>query len=398
MNDSDRHHTIDVGALASRLVRISSCSHEPRQEESVALCIRDFFLEEEIECRMQEVSPGRPNVYARVPGKKGPGLLFCGHTDTVPCYDMKDAFSGEIRNGMLHGRGACDMKGALASMMAAMAQIKRKGILPPRDLYFAAIADEEETGRGAELLASDFPDISDVIIGEPTSLRLCLGHKGLEWIRVRVTGKKVHSGQSDNGVNAITMAGRFVCALEDVYQPEINQRHHPLLGPSTINIGTIRGGDQASTVPDLCEMVLDRRFLPEESRSLVYGELEALADNLSRTYPGFSAVIEDAFKDEGLLPHLPFCTDAGTMLAGAAASALKSRGLSFRPEGFPAWSDGGMLHSQTGCNCIILGPGSLEKAHSADECVPIHELERAVDIYESIALNFGAGGPDEKTD
>jgi acetylornithine deacetylase/succinyl-diaminopimelate desuccinylase len=285
------------------------------------------------------------------------------------------------------------MKGPLAAMMAAMVAIRNSGITPGGDVYFAAVVDEEEKGAGVEALIRDWPDVDAVIVGEPTKLHIGLGHKGLEWIRIQVAGKKTHSGNLKSGVNAIAMAGHLIHYLDSEYNQVLEKRVHPILGVGTINIGTISGGDQPSTVADRCEFVLDRRFLPMESREQVYEEIQDAIDKLKSVYPGFEAKVSNFYDDKEMLPHLPYAMDDKGDLVRCILGAMKAQDFGepvFEP--FAAWSDGGMIHSQTGSQCIIMGPGDLGLAHSADESIPVPDLKKAVELYASIGLTYGQGG------
>ena len=158
-----------------------------------------------------------------------------------------------------------DMKGALAAAMCAMVELKESGTRLKGDLIFCGVADEEEAGIGTRSLIETGPEATYSVICEPTSLEINLGQKGLEWIEVSFRGHKVHGGAQKEGVNAIMMAGRFLHKLETEYLPKLAQRTHPVLGQATLNIGTIAGGDQPSTVADHCSIRLDRRCLPSET-------------------------------------------------------------------------------------------------------------------------------------
>ena len=116
--------------------------------------------------------------------------MLSGHLDTVPAYGMENPFSGREADGILYGRGACDMKGPLAAMLAAFIGIKRSAMQLLGDLVFTGVIDEEEMGKGVEYLALHGPFVDGAVIGEPTNMRLALGHKGLEWMKINVFGKK----------------------------------------------------------------------------------------------------------------------------------------------------------------------------------------------------------------
>jgi succinyl-diaminopimelate desuccinylase len=387
---------LDVELLALDLIGIPSYSHTPRQEEKVADYIVSYFQKYDIEVTTQQVEEGRPNVIARIPGNGGPSIMLNGHIDTVPPYDMKNPFTGFIENGNLRGRGACDMKGPIAAMMTAMAAIKLSGVIPGGDIYFSAVVDEEEKGIGVEALIRNWPNVDAVIVGEGTDLDICLGHKGLEWIKIEVSGKKTHSGNGKAGINAIAMAGRLIAYLADEYELILDARIHPILGQSSINIGTISGGDQPSTVADFCQLTIDRRFIPEETWEQVYRELVQATEVMNVRYPGFSARVSNFFEEGELLPHLPFCTDENRPIVTAIKqTVLTQLGKEPKIRGLSAWTDAGMIHSQTNADCIVFGPGSLNLAHTAEESIPIDQLRQAVLLYAGIALEFVGGVPKE---
>ena len=253
-------------------------------------------------------------------------------------------------------------------------------------VYYAAlnIMDEEEAGIGTESLIKTGPEATYAVIGEPTKLEIALGHKGLEWIEISFKGKKVHGGAQKDGVNAIMMAGRFLHKLETEYLPKLEKRTHPVLGTATLNIGTITGGDQPSTVADKCSIRLDRRCLTDETIAQVYEELQAICDELHEEDPKFEAEIRDVFNGE-TMPHIPFCTDENSPLVKAAENALGREGMTPVLTCFPAWSDAGFMNALTKSECIVLGPGDLSVAHSIHEKISKKQLLSAVSVYEEMA-------------
>lgn len=260
------------------------------------------------------------------------------------------------------------------------------GIIAGGIVYYAAlnIMDEEEAGIGTESLIKTGPEATYAVIGEPTKLEIALGHKGLEWIEISFKGKKVHGGAQKDGVNAIMMAGRFLHKLETEYLSKLEKRTHPVLGTATLNIGTITGGDQPSTVADKCSIRLDRRCLTDETIAQVYEELQAICDELHEEDPKFEAEIRDVFNGE-TMPHIPFCTDENSPLVKAAENALGREGMTPVLTCFPAWSDAGFMNALTKSECIVLGPGDLSVAHSIHEKISKRQLLSAVSVYEEMA-------------
>ena len=394
-NFINEHITIEeISKIASDLVKIKSYSNMENQEQGVAEYIHGIFQREGIESELIIVEKGRPNVNAAIRGTGGgKSLMLTGHTDTVPSYGMENAFSGEISKGVLYGRGACDMKGALASMICTMIGMKRAGIKLKGDLHFTGIIDEEEQGKGVLHLIKNGPFVDGAIIGEPTNMRLATGNKGLEWIEIEVIGKKVHAGEMKKGINAISKAAKLIAKIEKDYITVLNSRVHHLLGNPTLNFGTINGGDQPSTVPDSCIIKIDRRWLPSETQESVYGELRQIVLDMKEEDPEFSAIVRDVFESEKILPHKPFFTQNDDDLVKEiqlAMDSINADGQRYirEPLGFPAWTDAGYLSNYTEASCVILGPGELAFAHSIHDSVKLADLYAATLLYGEIAINF----------
>ena len=376
--------------LTMDMVAIPSYSFMENQEEAISQYILDFFLEHGFTAYRTEIVPGRYNTVAILEGTEretSPSLMLTGHMDTVPAYDFEKAFEPWEDAENVYGRGTVDMKGALAAAMCAMVEIKESGTRLKGDLIFCGVADEEEAGIGTRSLIETGPEATYTVVGEPTDLHIALGHKGLEWIEVTFKGKKVHGGAQEEGVNAIMMAGRFLHKLETEYLPKLTQRTHPILGKATLNIGTINGGDQPSTVADHCSIRLDRRCLTSETIAQVYEELQELIDQLHREDPRFEAEIRDVF-DGTTLPHIPFCTDADCPEVKAAENALRACGEEPVVTYFPAWTDAGFIQAGTSSQCIILGPGGVATAHSVHEYISKKQLRMAAEIYRSMAMEI----------
>ena len=381
---------VDPIRLTMDMVAIPSYSFMENQEEAISQYILDFFLEHGFTAYRTEIEPGRYNTVAILEGTEretSPSLMLTGHMDTVPAYDFEKAFEPWEDAENVYGRGTVDMKGALAAAMCAMVEIKESGTRLKGDLIFCGVADEEEAGIGTRSLIETGPEATYTVVGEPTDLHIALGHKGLEWIEVTFKGKKVHGGAQEEGVNAIMMAGRFLQKLETEYLPKLAQRTHPILGKATLNIGTITGGDQPSTVADHCSIRLDRRCLTSETIAQVYEELQELIDQLHREDPRFEAEIRDVF-DGTTLPHIPFCTDADCPVVKAAENALRACGEEPVVTYFPAWTDAGFIQAGTSSQCIILGPGGVATAHSIHEYISKKQLMMAAEIYRSMAMEI----------
>ena len=384
----------DPVPLLQELVRSPSHPGIERQEEATARVLARFLQRRSIQVDLHEVHPGRPNLLARVPGAgTGRSLMLCGHTDTVPpdAFASVNPFGAEIRDGRLHGRGACDMKGALASMASALAALAAQSAKPPGDLILAAVIDEEMESLGAQALIQSGHRADGCVVGEPTENRVAIGHRGVMWLEVEFTGQAAHGGTPERGTNAIAAASRFVRLVEDDLGPSLSRRPHPLLGPPSINVGIIQGGDQPNIVAARCRVRLDRRWLPGETVESVLSEIDSLLGRVRSEVPGLKAEAHRVSADKDVMVRSPFETPAGDPLV---CSALDSRAeVSERtapPEAFPAWTDAALIAGEGRIPCVVMGPGALEQAHSADEWVLVDQVREAALQYVALALRFCA--------
>jgi acetylornithine deacetylase/succinyl-diaminopimelate desuccinylase-like protein len=269
----------EIIELLRAMVRAPSFPGVVRQEEETVRALEAYLLRRGIPSELAEIREGRPNLVATIEGRKpGPHILFCGHTDTVPpnAGSLVSFFSAAIENGRMFGRGTVDMKGALAAMAGALVEIRESGGLDSGRITLAAVIDEEMESVGAEALIGNGLKADGAIIGEPTENRVAIGHKGLEWLEARFTGKAVHGSMREAGIDAISAAARFISLVEKELIPGFERRRDPVLGLPAINMGTIRGGQQPSMVADDCRIQLDRRWVTTETIEQVFDDIEKL--------------------------------------------------------------------------------------------------------------------------
>ncbi|MGD9569106.1 MAG: M20 family metallopeptidase [Sedimentibacter sp.] len=373
------------------LIALPSYSGIPGQETATAKYIFDFFQKENIESKLVHVRDNRFNVMAKISGNgKGKNILLTGHTDTVPPYDFENANKPVIIDGKLFGRGANDMKGPIVSMMFAMAAIKRSGISTSGDIIFAGVIDEEINSYGTKKLISDGINADYAIVGEPSDLKLFVGHKGLEWMDIYFIGKSAHGGAYKDGINAIYMATKFIEKLNRDVAPKIFSRTHNIVGEATINVGYIHGGTQPSTVPGDCMIRLDRRFIPGEKYNDVVGEIEDLLSYMHKEDAEFNYRFVAQDRDicaDGFV-HPPMTIDLDDEFVISMGKSIE-RVLKKKPDigFFSAWSDGGLL-CESGIPTIIFGPGDIHTAHTNHEHIFINDMLLAAQIYADISLNI----------
>jgi len=378
--------------LLRDLVRAPSYIGLPRQEEQVVIVLAKYFEKHGVEFSTAEVRPGRPNLLATVRGAKSGGhLIFCGHTDTVALNQITtmDPFGAEMKDGRMFGRGTVDMKGAVAAMAGALVMLKKLSLLEKGRVTLAAVIDEEMESLGAEALISSGMKADGAIIGEPTSNRIAIGHKGLEWLEIEFRGKATHGGTPEKGVNAIAAAARFVQRVEDELAPQFQTRRHSVLGAPTINMGTIHGGDQPSTVAARCTIQLDRRWVPAETVEQVFSELEEILGRVREKMPGLATELRRVPGGMATMVHGPLEVAAAHPLVRAAQQArMEIFGEAGALTAFPAWTDAALLAREAQIPCLVCGPGDLSLAHSAEESIAIAEVEQAVSLYALTAIKF----------
>jgi len=379
---------IDVDRLVERtidLVRLPSVNpfdgpgDGTTGEQAVADRIGDHLLRLGYETEVTEVEAGRPNIVGIGPGGDGPTLALVGHTDTVGVSGHDDPFGGAVADGRIHGRGTCDMKGALAVFLE-VAEVLHQAAHPLRGrLLIAGVADEEHGMLGSRALGAAGPIADHVIVGEPTELAVCPAHKGQYAFPIRTFGTAVHSSIADQGVNAIETMVEVIGALSEHGRQIAAQPGHELCGSATISVGTITGGEMVSIVPDRCEIEVDRRVLPGESPDRVREAVSALLEARAAGSATMRWEIGDPF-----INAAPLDTPIDSPVVVAALQAMRKHTPTAAPQAFTGATDAPNLRSEA----VIWGPGSLGLAHTTAESVAIDELVLAARVYLDATLNL----------
>ncbi|MGF1471757.1 MAG: M20 family metallopeptidase [Rubrobacteraceae bacterium] len=356
-------------------------------EEAVARYMSGRLSDLNIECELRELGPRRVNLVAGMNLQvEGPSLMLAGHMDTVRTAGYPEAYSAEERDGFVYGRGACDMKGALACYLE-VAEVLRAGRTPLKgSLYLVGVADEEYKMLGAREIGENGPGADGVIVGEPTELAVCPASRGRVTTSIVTRGRAAHSSTPENGVNAVSHMGRVLGTLENYGSDLLERRDpHPLLGRPRVNPGVIEGGSQANIVPDECRLEIDRRTLPGESKEDVYDELESLLADAGKDVPEFRGELAEP----GLLVPANEVEPDDPLVVALRKSAEEVLGEDRELRGFLGGSDAGYY----GPPAVICGPGSIEQAHTTDEFVAVQDLVLATRLYlRSVLRILGQGG------
>ncbi len=375
-----------IAETLQSLVRINSVNPAvggPAGGEREVVEKADAFLAKlNIPATQEDVYPGRPNLMAMIEGDNpNRTLAFITHTDTVSVAGMSiDPFGGEIRDGRIWSRGATDAKGQVAAMLHAMAALAASGRKPPVNVQLVLTIDEEMGFSGVKHLVKGGYRADAVVIGEPTDLSVVVAHKGTQRWWIELAGKSAHSAKPHLGVNAIHRAASLVTEIQEIYTEELKRRQHPLLGSPTVNVSKIEGGTQVNLVPGATRLLIDRRVLPGETRASVIAEFETMFARIKAKFPDFSAKQEDA-----LMIDPPLETAPDHPLVKTALSIAKKTGRCAQPLGVPYGTDGSKL-SEVGIPTVVIGPGSIDQAHTADEFIEIQELTAGARFYFDLML------------
>lgn len=338
-----------------------------------------------LDVRRQLVAEGRSNVIAILKGSGGGrSLLLNGHMDTVGVEGMTiDPFKPFVQSGLLHGRGACDMKGAIASMVGAAKFLADSDLGLRGDVIFSFVVDEEHLSIGIEKLVQEYR-ADAAIVGEPTMLRIATAHKGFLWIELEFKGRAAHGSVPEKGVDAIVQAANFVSELGKL-QDALKVHEHPLLGKPKIHASTIEGGVHWSIIPDHCVLRLERRTLPGETAASTMKEIQQILDRMKEQDQNFNATARKAFE------RPPLETAQTEPIVQELQTAIfETTGRKEQAVGVPYWTDGAVIALSGSIPTCIFGPGDISVAHSPDEYVIVDDVLRAAEIYGNVARRFCA--------
>lgn len=325
-----------------------------------------------------EFAPNRTSLIAEISGKNGKApICFTGHIDTVPLGKSKwakDPFRGEVSGGKLYGRGSSDMKSGVAAMV--LAALKLAGT-PNRKagIKLVITAGEEMNCQGAKYLAGlpgALGEAGAIVVGEPTSNLPLAGHKGVLWLEATTKGKTAHGSTPEKGESAIYKAARAIASLED-FDFGVS---HALMGKTTLNIGTMSGGENINSVPDHAQFTLDIRTIPNQKNEQVF---EMLKEHL-----GGEVSLRKMDDAEAI-----FTEPENAWLRDVFEIVQKVTGQSAQPAVATYFTDGSALKAAMGNPpTIILGPGEAAMAHQTDEYCYLSKIDQALEAYLKIGESY----------
>ncbi|MBC7331087.1 MAG: M20 family metallopeptidase [Synergistetes bacterium] len=395
----------ELVSLTQELVKIPSVydpSDEDANEEKIATFLYQRLVEMGFEVYMEEVAPKRPNVVGLLRGSfPGKTVLLEGHTDVVTPGDFSQwtyhPFGGEIVNGKIYGRGACDTKGNLAAAIIAAKAIKDSGIEFPGKIVLCIPVDEEGMMIGIkEFIRRGWADdIDGAIICEPVDNQICLDIKGAIRALLRIKGKMAHGCMPYAGVNPNIGMAKAILKLRDL-ELEEKQRlgcHRYLGYPSitpTVVMSPSHGKGQLNVIPEDSLIAYDIRTVPGQDEKGLIDKMKSSLDNIKFELEDFKYQL-DVIEERPCVS-----TPKDDPLVKAVHRAyVKVRNREPVYNGVPGATDGTFLRAWKNIPVVVIGAGDREVPHQVDEYVRIDELLDTARIYALSILNFLRGDKDE---
>ena len=376
--------------LCKRLISYRSYSGE---EKAVACELRRYMER----AGFDQITEDRyGNIIGRIRGtRSGKKLLFDGHMDTVPVQDSgkwsHNPFEPEIEDGRLYGRGASDMKGAIAGFLtAARFFAEDTGRNFPGEICVAGVVHEECFEGVAARSISNMVKPDYVVIGEASGLNIKIGQRGRAEIVLETFGKPAHSANPEKGINAVYQMTRLIQAIRQIIPPE-----HPVLGKGILELTDIKSSPYpgASVVPEYCRATYDRRLLVGETKESVLAPIREVLDKLEREDAYFSAGVSYAVGDEicytGEQIHgerfFPgWLQDEQEPYIQAVVGQLKDMGYDPEITRYNFCTNGSHYAGEAGIPTIGFGPSKESLAHTVDEYVETDQLVKASEGYYGI--------------
>lgn len=354
-------------------------------EHRVTAYLEAFFRELGVRSERQTIAPLRDNIvaYYEPPGATWT-LVLEVHQDTVPTDHMTiDPFGAVVNNGRLYGRGACDVRGGMASMLSAFARLVREKPARSARVVMACTVDEEHTFLGVQRLVQD--DLRGgvngpvfAVVAEPTCLDIVKAHKGVVRWSLSTSGRSCHSSRPELGVNAVYRMGALLPLVERYAEQLRSTKVDELLGPATLSVGRIEGGASVNTVPDRCRIDIDRRAVPGETPRQLPRDFE---DYLRQHAP---AGIEFSCTEPWLTCPALGPEASGDVVAklGTAIDAVRG---SHQVTVVSYGTDASTL-AEAGVPSVVFGPGDIAQAHTSDEWVELAQVEAAAEVLVRLAI------------
>jgi succinyl-diaminopimelate desuccinylase len=365
---------VDAVDLTRKLVRQKTVN-PPGGESACTRLLGDMLRQAGFTISLHAMEEGRESLVARAGRPGGRALGFTGHVDTVPLGAAPwtlDPLAAEVRDGRLYGRGSSDMKSGVAAFVTAAMNL-REHIAEGPGVELVVTVAEETGSEGARHLAETpgaLGRVGALVVAEPTGNHPLLGHKGALWLRAVAAGVTAHGSMPEPGINAAYRGGRMLGKLEGF---DFGVASHEIMGPPTLNVGTVKAGMNINSVPDRAEIGIDMRTIPGLDHAALHARLhDLLAEELAEL-----EVIVD-LPGVWTEPQDPWAGEVFALVRPLLAETP-------RPKGAAYFTDASYLTAAYGnVPTMILGPGELALAHQTDEYCEVERIMQSVTIYERL--------------
>ncbi|MGM0877142.1 MAG: M20 family metallopeptidase [Bacillota bacterium] len=373
--------------LLRSLIQKKSVTHL-ENEKAVSDFIVDYLKHSNVKIEIDQVSEKRENLLISLqsdPCQPSKRLIFSGHFDTVPPGNVNwtyPIYEGKIEGKKLYGRGSTDMKSGIAAMILAMKYIKASKLQLKGDLCFVGTVGEEVDCIGAKkAIEKGYMDqATAIVVGEPTTNKIRIAHKGVLWLKISIFGKTAHGSMPSLGLNAIDGMVDFINELRDY---TIAYDQHPILGESTMNVGTINGGVSTNVVPDQCTIEIDIRTVPGQKHANIKKDILRLLEKVTKqnhmTYE--LVTINNLSCVSTPLDHefIKLANETNRFLFNTDEY----------PGGVNYYTDASIFsQSLPDVPVLIYGPGKPELAHQPDEYVEIDNFIASIRFYIQLAVQY----------
>lgn len=361
---------IDPQRLRRTLMEMVDIYSPSGKEEDIQLYLEERLAETGIAVRRQVVEDERYNLVT-IMGQGEPSLYLVGHVDTVAAWDIEE-YAAVEEWGVVRGLGSADMKGGCAAMLEAWLALATLPESERPSLGLLLVVGEEENGDGSmRFLQETCPEW--VVIGEPTSMLPAFSHFGYMEVSLVTQGRRIHSSLPELGHNAIESMLRVLLHMErsSLFDQKPSQLVYSIREMSSSQAGFV--------VPDRCEALIDLHLAPTVNPGQLRHEIEVVLEQARHTIKGLDLEVNFDFEAGGYQLEV----ENPLMMTLEKVCPRLNLPLEFVP--FRSHSDGNLFF-QAGSKPLILGPGSLETAHTAEEQTSLAEVEAAARIYAALAL------------
>lgn len=376
--------------LTKKLISIDS-TNPGNYEVNMHAFLKNYFEAKEFDCakiEKEEVFENRENLMVEISGNSDDKeLVFICHMDTVPVWDgwTKEPFVPIEEDGLLFGRGSCDMKSGMACALIAVkhaAKLKAEGKLK-RTIKFIATVDEEGDMIGVEhVIESGWVTKKSLVLDtEPTSGQIQGSHKGRAWFKVIVHGVASHASMPWEGVDAVATMAEII---RNIRLEIAGLKHDEKMGDTTVAFGTVHGGTEPYEVPDYCQLSVDIRlvypYTMEDAKTIIENSIKKACNEIKGAKAEYIIT--------GDKPSIK--ADEESELALLLKSATKKvTGKEAECSCFTGYTDTGVIATMTGNkNCFSFGPGNLKQAHKPDEYVRIGDIETVEKVLCALVDEF----------